>query len=223
MMNIKQSILNYIQKIPAFLSGFILGVVLTGAFFLFKINEYLLQLKEGLASYNRIDIIEKKDPAPSSLSQKTKKYKETPSSHTQDKSHITPTENINATDTSKDTKDNISIIEEKIISEKEIEIIHLHSEKDTALASLAEVPTYVRNNTIQIIFKKNPFNNKGYVFENNQLVLYGLQDIPYINIYEYKGELYIKYDKLVFKLPYTHTFQTFVRVNDEQILAKMNY
>lgn len=213
-MHIKDSIKKFIQKIPTFFSGFMLGVIITGAFFIFKINEYIMQIKQTI--YPKITVIEKTEksentgakPKKSPPKNNTKNYADTSVS-----TIISVSENDN---------DNASVIEEKIISEKILQIIHLDAPTDTALANLSEVPSYLKNNEIKIIFKKTPFNNKGYYFENNHLVLYGLEDIPYINVYEYKNDLYVKYDKAVFKLPYTSQFQTFVRINDEMLLAKMN-
>ncbi|RME13544.1 MAG: hypothetical protein D6799_08040 [Bacteroidetes bacterium] len=213
-MSIKESIKKFVQKIPAFFSGFMLGVIITGAFFIFKINEYIMQIKQNI--YPKITVIEKteKSEVPGSKPKKppqknnTKNYADTSVSDI-----ISGSENNN---------DNAFVIEEKIVSEKTLQIIHLDAPTDTALANLSEVPPYLQNNEIKIIFKKNPFNNKGYYYENNHLVLYGLEDIPYINVYEYKNDLYVKYDKMVFKLPFTTRFQTFIKVEDEMLLAKMN-
>lgn len=212
-MQIKESIKKYIQKIPAFFSGFMLGVIATGAFFIFKINEYLIQIKQTI--YPKITVIEKTEES-KNTNIKSRKYFQKNNQKISDTS-------ISAIDTTTKTNDdNASVIEEKTISEKKLQIIHLDAVADTSLANLSEAPLYLKNNEMKILFKKNPFNNKGYYFENNHLVLYGLEDIPYINLYEYKNELYIKYDKVVFKLPFTTQFQTLIKVEDEVLLAKMN-
>ncbi|GIV29629.1 MAG: hypothetical protein KatS3mg028_0695 [Bacteroidia bacterium] len=213
-MHIKESIKKFVQKIPAFFSGFMLGVIVTGAFFIFKINEYLMQIKQTI--YPKITVIEKTEKSENNGS-KPKKYP--PKNSTKKYSDTSASGIIPA---SEDNNDNTSVLEEKIISEKTLQIIHLNAPIDTALANLSEVPPYLKSNEIKMIFKKTPFNNKGYYFENNHLVLYGLEDIPYINLYEYKNELYVKYDKVVFKLPYTSQFQPLIKVNDEVLLAKMN-
>ncbi|MEW6774611.1 MAG: hypothetical protein AB1304_11540 [Bacteroidota bacterium] len=214
-MNIKESIKNFLHKIPAFLSGFMLGVILTGAFFLFKINDYIIQLKQSL--YPKITVIENKD-GHSTNDKKTKTYNKP-----KKQNNNVPNEDttiLNNDDSS--TNETAQIIEEKILSEKNIQIIHLNeNSKDTLLSQLAEAPEYIKNNNIKIVFKKTPFNNKGYYFEDNHLVLYGLEDIPYINVYEYKNDLYIKYDKLIFQLPYTNRFQPLIKVQNEHLLAKM--
>lgn len=213
--DLKKSIKNYLQKIPAFISGMIVGILITGAFFLFKINEYLLQMKDTI--YPKITVIEKNTESSSlPVKVKVKKYK----SLSSDTNFRQTKEDTNSTDVQ---KENVSVLEERVISEKDIKIIPVENNlSDTALAALAEIPHYMKEGTIHIVFKRTPFNNKGYHFENNQLVLYGLGDIPYINLYEYKGELYLKYEKAVFKLPYTEHFQALVKVEDEQLLAKMN-
>lgn len=218
-MNIKEQIKNYLQKIPAFFSGFILGILITGAFFLFKINEYILQFKDNI--YPKITIIERKKEETDKEKFKSKTAYEKNIKTTQKNK-----ESFNDTGFVQETEqtDNTPIIEEKIISEKDIKIIHIPStnDNDSVFAEIADVPTIAKENTIKIIFKKTPFNNKGYLFEQNNLVLYGLQDIPYINLYEYKGNLYIKYDKIIFKIPYSSAFQPLVKLNDEYLIAKMN-
>ncbi|GAB4199960.1 MAG: hypothetical protein Fur0023_02810 [Bacteroidia bacterium] len=213
-MHIKDSIKKFIQKIPTFFSGFMLGVIITGAFFIFKINEYIMQIKQNI--YPKITVIEKTEKSESTGA----KPKKSPQKN--NVKNYTDTSESAVISASENNNDNTSVIEEKIVSEKTVQIIHLDASADTALANLSEVPPYLKNNEIKIIFKKTPFNNKGYYFENNYLVLYGLEDIPYINVYEYKNDLYVKYDKAVFKLSYTPQFQTLVRVNDEMLLAKMN-
>ncbi len=222
MMNIKETLKNYLQKVPAFLSGLMFGTVLTGAFFILKINDYLIEFKEAIQS-NMIFSENKNTNQPKNNKDKVKikKYK----SKTTEPKAIAD-ENKNIKDNNEiflqENDEASSIIEEKVISEKELKIIHLNHSSDTTFTGIAEVPTHLPENSIKIVFKKTPFNNKGYYYENNYIVLVGLQDIPYINLYEYKGELYIKYDKIIFKLPYTNSFQTLVKVNDEHIIAKMN-
>lgn len=223
MPTIKDTLKNYLQKIPAFLSGFMLGVLLTGAFFIFKINEYILQFKETV--YPKITVTESqvtstKDNDTKSIASK-KKHKQ------QKDTALSSINNTTLNDSSSTSEieteqDHLAIVEEQTLSEKEFKIIHLENTHDTTFSTLAEVPTPIRDNSIKVIFKKTPFNSKGYYFENNHLVLVGLQDIPYINLYEYKGELYCKYDKVVFKLSYTNTFENLIKLEDELILAKMN-
>lgn len=212
-MNFKESFKNFLNKIPAFFSGFLLGVVLTGAFFLFKINEYIIQLKNTW--YPKITVIEKKEE-PNSKQHQPKKYKNNQKATNHQTTEYTSDSTIT------EIQEHTSVIEEKIISEKKVRIIHLDTSADSTLTELADVPSFIKDNEIKIVFKKTPFNNKGYYFEDNHLVLFGLEDIPYINVYEYKGELFIKYDKLVFKLPNTNHFQNLIKVEDEYLLAKMN-
>lgn len=213
-MNIKESIKSYFSKIPAFLSGMLVGIVLTGSFFLFKINEYILQIKDTI--YPKITVIQKDNTKSTTNEDKTK----TTTPLKKQKRQIqkdTNIESINEVTTS------TNILEEKIISEKIIKIISLSSQSlDTLIAPIADVPIANKDKSIKIIFKKTPFNNKGYFYENNAIVMYGLEDIPYINIYEYKGELYMKYDKVLFHLPYTDQFQSFIKVSNDSILAKIN-
>jgi len=215
-MNIKEKIKNYLQKIPAFLSGMLVGIIITGSFFLLKINDYIIQLKETL--YPKITVIEKETNTKETSSNiKTKKNTNKNNSSNTSQNIQDTSQNLNQ------ENENIPIIEEKVISKKEVKVIHLDNiETDSTLNEIAEIPQIIKDNAIQIIFKKTPFNNKGYYFEDNALVLYGLEDIPYINIYEYKNTLYIKYDKRVFQLPYTNTFQPLIKVEDEYLLAKMN-
>ncbi|MCX8167297.1 MAG: hypothetical protein N3E37_05615, partial [Candidatus Micrarchaeota archaeon] len=192
-MDIKQSIKNFLHKIPAFFSGLMLGIILTGSFFLFKINEYLLQIKKTL--YPKITVVEEKQKN-SQTDTKTKK-------HSKNYEQKNNTIQMPTADSSVAESNNPTILEEKNISEKKIQIIRLNTPSDTTLAKTSEIPTSFRESEIKIIFRKTPFNNKGYYFDDNYLVLYGLEDIPYINVYEYNNELYIKYDKVVFQLPFT--------------------
>lgn len=217
-MTFKNQLKNYLQKIPAFISGMLVGSILTGAFFLLKINEYILQIKDAL--YPKVTIVNKKNEN-DLKNNKPKLYKKNTSTQMDKKN--TDTGDTNLELVSEQTETGTAIVEEKIISQKEIKIIHLeNTSSDTLLHPIANVPTYTHESTIKIVFKKTPFNNKGYYFENNQLILYGLEDIPYINLYEYKGELYLKYDKLVFQLPYSNDFQSLIKVEDDYLLAKMN-
>lgn len=218
-MNIKETIKNYLQKIPAFISGFILGVILTGAFFLFKINEYIIHIKEIL--HPPITIVEKQKKLEDTNVPHKKKNKKI-NNELKDTNNLTAYMKEIDTNIEINQKETTTIAEERTISEKKVRIINLNTPADTTFSNLADAPQYFKDGEIKIIFKKTPFNNKGYYFEDLQLILYGLEDIPYINIYQYKHELYMKYDKVVFKLPFSHKFQPLIKEEDEQLLAKMN-
>jgi hypothetical protein len=168
--------------------------------------------------YPKITVIEKETNTKESVkNSNTKKYTNKNNSSNTSQNIQDTTQNLIQ------EKETIPVIEEKIISKKEVKIIHLNNnDTDTTLTKIAEIPQIIKDNTIQIIFKKTPFNNKGYYFEDNALLLYGLEDIPYINIYEYNNTLYIKYDKRVFQLSYTNSFQPLIKVEDEHLIAKMN-
>lgn len=217
-MSIKEPIKNFLNKIPAFFSGMLLGIVLTGAFFLFKINEYLIQIKNTL--YPKMTIVTQTSESNEKSNNKsnTKKIKLRDDIKNTNNHHDTTIDLIETK-----TENSSAIIQEKIISEKEIKIIHLENDSsDTRFKNIADVPDFSNDSSIRIVFKKTPFNNKGYYFENNHLVLVGLEDIPYINLYEYKGNLFIKYDNVIFKLTYTNELNTLIKVDDQLLLAKMN-
>ncbi len=211
-MNLKETLKNYLHKIPAFLSGILLGALLTGAFFIFKLNDYFLTIKNSFS--DKVTVIEQKNNDATDEQKQKSQKKSTIKKYPHEKDTVLSENTDNA--------DNTHVVEEKTLSTKTLKIISIEEPGDTLVKNTAEAPDTNPENLLIIEFKQTPFNNKGYYFDNNSLVLYGLQDIPYINIYRLHNDLYLKYDKVVYKLPYVSEFQPLIRVEDVHLLAKLN-
>ncbi len=74
---------------------------------------------------------------------------------------------------------------------------------------------------IKTEFWKSPLNYKGYKFDENKLVIFGLYEVGNVAILGYNNELFIKYNKEYYLIEYTDDFRSFIPMRNESLLKEL--
>lgn len=207
------------RKIPAFVFGVSIGLLVGIAFFVFKIDDYLKKLNKP--KIDNIKVVEQRvSEEPSKEEKSEKKHERKVTINTNNSPNI----NYNEVDALIHEGDNITVAQEELLSVKNIKVIDLdaQSKKDTLTGQLAGISNSEFPNMFFVEFWKTPLNSKGYRMTRNRVILYGLSDFSSITIYKVDDAFYLKNDDVVYKISAGTEFKPMELVNDSSLLAKIN-
>lgn len=204
------------RKIPAFVFGVSIGLIIGIGFFIFKLDDYFNKIKS--AATNQIKIIEKpvkQDDDQEKQEDEKQRFKIN--------TKVSPYTNYKEVDSLLKENDNINIATEELISVKSIKLIDLDvMQKDTLAANLAGVNTNDPVNVFFVEFRKTPLNSKGYRMTKNRIILYGFSDFSSFNLYKVDNVYYLKSEEQVYRVAINPDFMPMERVNNSDLLAKIN-
>jgi hypothetical protein len=205
------------RKIPSFIFGLSIGLVVGLSFFVFKVNEVFDKLKES--AKGQITVIQqpvKNVPEITAKKQNNKdrfkvKYKKS------DNPVYREVDSLISNDP------DLKIAREELQSTRNVKLIHLgdRSQTDTLAAALAGV-SEDNSEMYSVEFWKTPLNSKGYRFTKKRIMLYGFFDFDNVLVYELNGYHYVKASGLVYRVMYSSDFKALERVVDSELLAKIN-
>lgn len=213
--NFKLEFMNIKRKIPSFIFGLSIGLLLGIAFFVFKLSDIFDSIK--FSSKEQVVITEKKieQPDENNYTNKDERFK----------INLGKNNKINyqEVDSLINSNDELKIASEELISVKNVKLINFNNAppSDTLTAKLAGVNSS-KNDLYFIEFWKTPLNSKGYRFTKNKVMLYGFVDYINIDLYELDNSYYIKCSDQVYKLEFGGDFKPLERVVDAELLAKIN-
>lgn len=207
------------RKIPAFVFGVSIGLLVGVAFFVFKIDDYLKKLNKPKIDNIRVVEQHVSQEAQSSEKKETKKERKA-TINTKNSPNI----NYSEVDALIHEGDDIRVAQEELLSVKNIKVIDLdlQSKKDTLIGQLAGVTSSDFPDMFFVEFWKTPLNSKGYRMTRNRVILYGLSDFSSITIYKVDDAYYLKNDDLVYKISVGTEFKPMEPVSDSILLAKIN-
>jgi len=206
-------------KIPPFVFGVSVGLLVGVAFFIFKIDDYIKKINKP--NIDNIKIVER------TVTEDVRKEKNDKPEH-EKKSTIntknSPNINYNEVDALLKEEEAINVATEELLSVKNIKVINLDTKtkKDTLTGQLAGVTSSDYPNLFFVEFWKTPLNSKGYRMTRNRVILYGLSDFSSITIYKVDDNYYLKNDDVVYKISSGTEFKPMELVNDTELLAKIN-
>ena len=207
------------RKLPSFIFGVSIGLIIGIAFFVFKINDVFDKLKSAAAE--KITVIEQPVSKKSDKSDnKDKKAKDRFKIHSlkSQKAQYSEPDSLFEADA------NLMIATDeilKVITVKLIRIGNNSTARDTLASKLAQVESST-SDMYFIEFWKTPLNSKGYRFSKNKIMLYGFVDYNNVLLYELDNSYYLKSSDQVFKLFYGSDFKKLEPVIDIELLAKIN-
>lgn len=207
------------RKIPAFVFGVSIGLLVGIAFFVFKIDDYLKKLNKP-----KIDNIKVVEQSVSQDKEKTEKKEAKAEKKITINTNNSPNINYSEVDALIHEGEDITVAQEELLSVKNIKVIDLDGQvkKDTLTGQLAGVTSSDFPNMFFVEFWKTPLNSKGYRMTRNRVILYGLSDFSSITIYKVDDAFYLKNDDLVYKISVGTEFKPMELVNDSSLLAKIN-
>ena len=205
------------KKIPTFIFGVSIGLLIGVAFFVFKINDVFNRLKD--ATKEQITVIEQ--PIKNVNPDDYKNNKQ----DTRYKINLGQSKKVNYKEVDSLIKADadINIATDELVSVKNIKAIHIgrRETSDTTAQNLANVNNN-ENDLYFIEFWKTPLNAKGYRFTKNKILLYGFMDFNNVLLYELDNAFYIKSADQVYRIFYDANFKPLERVIDSDLLAKLN-
>ena len=209
--------LKFKYKIPPFVFGVTIGLLIGIVFFIFKIDDYIKKISKP--SIESIKVTEQ------SVSNSSEK-KEENTSDKKSKINTKQSQNINYSevDALLNDENDITVAKEELLSVKNIKVIDLDANKkqDTLIGQLAGVSSSEYPNLFFVEFWKTPLNSKGYRMTRNRVILYGLSDFSNITIYKVEDNFYLKNDEFVYKISAGTEFKSLELVSDAELLAKIN-
>lgn len=206
------------RKIPTFIFGVSIGLIIGAAFFVFKINDVFNKLKD--TTREQITVIEQPIKNVTLTEQENTRNRE------RFKINLGKTKKVDyhEADSLIQEDSDITIATDQLLTVKNVKSIVIgddNKEKDSLAARLAHVSEN-NSNLYFIEFWRTPLNSKGYRFTKNKIILYGFVDFNNVLLYEVDNSFYIKCSDKVYKLFYGGDFKQLERVVDTDLLAKIN-
>lgn len=210
--------LRFKYKIPPFVFGVSIGLLVGVAFFIFKIDDYVKRFNKPT-----IDDIKVTEQTIINAPADKKAQKNTANKKISINTKHSPNINYSEVDALLKEED-VTVAQEELLSVKNIKVINLDgsSKRDTLTGQLAGVTTSDYPNLFFVEFWKTPLNSKGYRMTRNRVILYGLSDFSSITIYKVDDNYYLKNDDVVYKISSGTEFKPMELVNDTDLLAKIN-
>jgi hypothetical protein len=202
-------------KIPPFVFGVSIGLLVGVAFFIFKIDDYLKKINKP--NIDNIKIVEQS--VSSSNDNRNSKQQLKKSLNIKKSPHVNYDEIDHLLN-----DDGMNIAQEELLSVKNIKVINLDEQpkRDTLMGQLAGISKSDYPNLFFVEFWKTPLNSKGYRMTRNRVILYGLSDFSSITIYKVDENYYLKNDDVVYKISSGTEFKPMELVQDSDLLAKIN-
>ena len=204
------------RKIPTFVFGLSIGLLVGIGFFVLKINGLFNKLKESASE--KITVIEK-------TVNKTDEDEKTKNNN-RFKINFKKSTKINYSEVDSLIKEDsgINIASDELLTVKNIKIIQIGEfipSKDSSDIQKTRIDD-TNTDLYFVEFWKTPLNSKGYRFTKNKIMLYGFDDFSNLTLYEIDHSFYIKSSDQVYKLLYSSEFKQLDRVLDSELLAKIN-
>lgn len=217
------------NRLQVFFLGLLLGVVLTGGFFLLKLDHYVKELAQNNVLTGDQS---KEQPDETTTGETDKTSPDNTKSH-QDKRKVSTDEVIDTTvtDAAIDTGividagnpgDEIVVRQNELLGQKEVALVNLDGTK--ALDSIRTKEAGIKEESgksLTVEFWKSPLNSKGYTMSRNRLVLFGFPAEEDVALYRVDNSMLMKTTAGVFRLENTADFRQMERVTDEALLAKL--
>ena len=210
--------MRFTRKIPTFVFGLSIGLIIGLGFFIFKINDVFNRIKDSAKS--QITVVEQTVKTDAKDTEDGIKNKERFKINLNKSSKV----NYAEVDSLINETSEINIATDELLAVKNLKVIRINPSGNAKDSLVAEIAGIKENTTdlYFIEFWKTPLNSKGYRFSKNKVLLYGFIDFNNVSLYELDNSFYIKCSDQVYKLFYGADFKSLERVVDTGLLAKIN-
>jgi hypothetical protein len=204
------------HKIPTFIFGVSIGLIVGVGIFIFKITDIFNNLKN--ATKEQVTVIQQPVKNVKEENETKKKNKERFKINLGNSVKV----NYKEVDSLIRADSELTVAKEELLTVKNVKVIRINdAPADTTAAKAAGLETNT-SNIYFIEFWKTPLNSKGYRFTKNKIMLYGFMDYTNVSLYQLDNEFYIKCTDQVYKLAFGSDFKQLERVVDTDLLAKIN-
>ncbi|MBK6523003.1 MAG: hypothetical protein IPG08_12110 [Sphingobacteriaceae bacterium] len=203
------------RKIPSFVFGVSIGLLIGIAFFLFKIDSIFNSIRS--VGSDKVTVVEQK--VGSDEEKEKTKNKERFKIKVNNQARV----NYKEVDSISNSDARINVVVDQLLSSKLIKIINLtNSNSNDTLAQNVSGVNSIQSDSYVMEFWKTPLNSKGYRFQKNKIMLYGINDHNDLLLYQFEGRYFIKSFEVVYELESTQDFQPLVKVNNVELLSKLD-
>ena len=238
------------EKTQPFVMGVLVGLVIAGGFFIFKLDDYFKELNfyktfihtftsetktpEHITNKEEQTSAKENKPLSGSYNSKTISKKDSNSITQSDAtlavnndSSAAVKDSLNNEDFSE--MDDVVVRKDEMILSKTVDVINLNPTASRANGkdSMMQKVSGVQDDKISdkqffnVEFWQSPLNYKGYKMSKYKIVLYGIEESDGIKVFKSEDAVYIKNLANVYKLDYTGDFRAYEKVNDETIVTKL--
>jgi hypothetical protein len=203
------------RKIPAFVFGVSIGLIIGGGFFIFRINEVFNKFSDKASA--KITVIEQPVTEIRHSAPEKKRIREIQRQQPEAKSEAAE---YKVADSLIHEDTDVKIATEELITVKTVKVIRIGDKIAGSDSSrTADAP---QDDLYFIEFWRTPLNSRGYRFSRNKILLYGFSDYSNVLLYELDNAYYIKSGGHVYKVFYTGEFKPLERVIDSDLLARIS-
>jgi hypothetical protein len=215
------------NRLQVFFLGLLLGIVLSGGFFLLKLDDYVkdLALVKSFTEPEK-DEDEKLTGNQSETPEQPEKKNTVKVTDVQEV--VTDsTDNASVADSTStpvDVREDNEIVVRKneLLGEKVVQLVNLDIAK--AVDSIRSKEAGIREEpgkSLTIEFWQSPLNSKGYTMSRSRVILFGFAPDDQVSLYRVENSVLMKTSGGVFRLENTADFRQMERVTDEALLAKL--
>lgn len=216
------------NRLQVFFLGLLLGIVLSGGFFLLKLDDYVKDFAMNNSLINQSKTDDEAETTDNTDATKPVKPKKTTPKETTDDNVAKDTTTVeDYSDTASvpnDAGDNGDIIVRKneLLGEKVVQLVNLDGTK--AIDSIRSKEAGIKEEpgkSLTVEFWQSPLNSKGYTMSRSRLVLFGYSAEEQVSLYRLDNSMFMKIAGGVFRIENTADFRQMERVTDEALLAKL--
>lgn len=243
---------NFKEKSQVFIIGLMTGLIIAGAFFVLKLDDYFKELnfykniaktfvedskgKEFIKANDKIVIKEKKSKS-NSINNKSATNIDSSAITKEETDFIVDADTLNDFSAKDSATIKISSVSEDIVLRKDellftktIEVINLSpvatqtSSKDSLLKKVTGIKEN-KNNIKQLVnieLWQSPLNYKGYKMSKNKIALYDIVSADGLLVYILNDVVYLKHGPVVYKLENSSEFRPYERITDDSLISKLN-
>lgn len=229
------------EKSYGFIIGILVGLIVAGGFFVFKLDDYFKELNfyksvsNTFSNDEKVSVPEIKESTTNEAKEKKKKAKLV--RNVTNEEDLTE-ENLSKVDSNKVVKDSLTlenpssddviVRKDELLSTKTLEVINMDpvakmNGKDSLLQKVSGIKDD-RNSSKQFInieFWSSPLNYKGYKMSKYKLILYGVASPEGMKIFKLDDVVYLKNASFIYRLDTTGDFKPYERISDESIISRL--
>ena len=229
------------EKSYGFIIGILVGLIVAGGFFVFKLDDYFKELNfyksvsNTFSNDEKVSVPEIKESTTNEAKEKKKKAKLV--RNVTNEEDLTE-ENLSKVDSNKVVKDSLTlenpssddviVRKDELLSTKTLEVINMDplakmNGKDSLLQKVSGIKDD-RNSSKQFInieFWSSPLNYKGYKMSKYKLILYGIASPEGMKIFKLDDVVYLKNASFIYRLDTTGDFKPYERISDESIISRL--
>lgn len=216
------------NRLQVFFLGLLLGIVLSGGFFLLKLDDYVKDFAMNNSLINQSKTDDEAATTDNTDATKPVKPKKTTPKQTSGDEIISDTTTVeNNGDTATATSDggangDIVVRKNELLGEKVVQLVNLDGTK--AIDSIRSKEAGIKEEpgkSLTVEFWQSPLNSKGYTMSRSRLVLFGFSAEEQVSLYRLENSMFMKIAGGVFRIENTADFRQMERVTDEALLAKL--